>query len=181
MVRKYDCVFLDRDGTINFDPGYISNVKDFKFYDYTFKALKLLDSLTKSFIIITNQSGVNRGIIKEKELIEINSFIHLKFLENKLNLLDIYFCTDLPGDGSTFRKPEAGMFLQAASEYNIDLTRCIMIGDSYKDIVPANKLGMSSMFVLSGNGKKDLHKFDHLFKPDHIAENLFLGAKDLIK
>ena len=56
-----------------------------------------------------------------------------------------------------------------------------MIGDSYKDIVPANELGMSSFFVLSGNGKKDLHKFDHLFKPGHIAENLFLGAKDLIK
>ena len=56
-----------------------------------------------------------------------------------------------------------------------------MIGDSYKDIVPANELGMSSLLVLSGNGRKDLHKFDHSFKPDHIAENLFLGAKDLIK
>ena len=73
------------------------------------------------------------------------------------------------------------MFLQASSDYNIDLTKCIMIGDSYKDIVPANELGMSSLFVLSGNGKKDLHKFDNLFKPDHIAENLFLGAEHLIK
>ena len=181
MISKYDCIFLDRDGTINFDPGYISSVKDFKFYDYTFKALKLLKPLTKSFIIITNQSGVSRGIIEEINLIEINSFIHSKFLENKLNLLDIYFCTDLPGVGSIFRKPGVGMFLQASSDYNIDLTKCIMIGDSFKDIVPANKLGMSSLFVLSGNGKKDLHKFDNLFKPDHIAENLFLGAKDLIK
>ena len=181
MIRKYDCIFLDRDGTLNFDPGYISSVKDFKFYDYTFKALKLLKHLTKSFIIITNQSGVSRGIIKEKELIEINSFIHLKFLENKLNLLDIYFCTDLPGNGSKFRKPRAGMFLQASSEYNLDLTRCIMIGDSYKDIVPANELGMRSLFVLSGNGEKDLHKFNGSFKPDYIAENLFLGAEHLIK
>ena len=73
------------------------------------------------------------------------------------------------------------MFLQASSDYDIDLTKCIMIGDSYIDIVPANELGMSSLFVLSGNGKKDLHKFDHLFKPGHIAANLFLGAKDLIK
>ena len=181
MPSKYECIFLDRDGTINFDPGYISNVKDLKFYDYTFKALRLLKPLTKSFIIITNQSGVSRGIIKEEKLIEINSFIHSKFIDNKLNLLDIYYCTDLPGNRSTFRKPETGMFLQASSEHNIDLTKCIMIGDSHKDIVPAKKLGMSSLFVLSGNGKKDLHKFDHLFKPDHIAENLFLGAKDLIK
>ena len=181
MISKYECIFLDRDGTINLDPGYISNVRDLKFYDYTFKALKLLKPLTKSFIIITNQSGVGRGIIKEEKLIEINSFIHSKFLENTLNLLDIYYCTDLPGNRSTFRKPEAGMFLQASIEHNIDLTKCIMIGDSYKDIVPANKLGMSSLFVLTGNGKKDLHKFDHLFKPDHIAKNLLLGAKDLIE
>ena len=181
MISKYECIFLDRDGTINFDPGYISSVRDLKFYDYTFKALKLLKLLTKSFIIITNQSGVSRGIIKEEKLIEINSFIRSKFLENKLNLLNIYFCTDLPGVGSTFRKPGVGMFLKASGDYNIDLTKCIMIGDSYKDIVPANELGISSLFVLSGNGKKDLHKFDHLIKPDHVAENLFLGAKDLIK
>ena len=181
MTSKYECIFLDRDGTINIDPGYISSIRGLKFYDYTFKALKLLKSLTSSFIIITNQSGVSRGMIKEEKLIEINSFIHSKFLENKLNLLDIYYCTDLPGNGSTFRKPEGGMFLQASSEHNIDLTNCIMIGDSYKDIVPANKLGMSSLFVLSGNGKKDLHKFDQRFKPDYVAENLFIGAKDLIK
>ena len=181
MINKYECIFLDRDGTINFDPGYISNVKNLKFYDYTFKALRLLKPLTNSFIIVTNQSGVSRGIIKEEKLIEINSFIHSKFLENKLNLLDIYYCTDLPGNVSTFRKPGVGMFLQAAIEHNIDLAKCIMIGDSYKDIVPANELGMSSLFVLSGNGKKDLNKFDHSFKPDHIADDLLLGAEYLIK
>ena len=181
MISKYECIFLDRDGTINLDPGYISSVRDLKFYDYTFKALKLLKSITKSFIIITNQSGVSRGIIKEEKLIEINSFIHSKFLENALNLLDIYYCIDLPGNSSTFRKPGMGMFLQASNEHSIDLTKCLMIGDSHKDIIPAKNLGMSSLFVLSGNGKKDLHKFDNIFKPDHIAENLFLGAEHLIK
>ena len=73
------------------------------------------------------------------------------------------------------------MFLKASSEYNIDLEKCIMIGDSFKDIVPANELGMSSLFVLTGNGKEDLKKFDHIYKPDYIAKDLFLGAKDLIK
>ncbi len=181
MISKYECIFLDRDGTINIDSGYIPSVKDLKFYDYTFKALKLLKSLAKSFIIITNQSGVGRGLIKEKNLIDINSFIRSKFLENELNLLDIYYCTDLPKDASIFRKPGVGMFLQASSEHNIDLTKCIMIGDSFIDIVPAKKLGMSSLFVLTGNGKKDLNKFDHSLKPDYIAKNLFSGAKDLIK
>ena len=53
--------------------------------------------------------------------------------------------------------------------------------DSFKDIFPANELGMSSLFVLSGNGAKDLHKFDNSFKPDYIAEDLFLGARHLVK
>ena len=181
MIKKYECVFLDRDGTINVDPGYISSVKDFKFYDYTFEALKLLKKLSNYFIIITNQSGVSRGIIKEKNLKKINYFIHQKFFENELRLLKIYYCTDHPENATKFRKPGTGMFLQASKEYNIDLKKCIMIGDSYIDIAPATKLGMSSLFILEGNGKKDLNKFDNLCKPNYIAENLFLGAKELIK
>ena len=181
MNYKYECIFLDRDGTINIDPGYISNVKDFKFYDYTFKALRLLSSMAKSFIIITNQSGVSRGLIKKEELAKINKHIFKQFLENKLNLLNIYYCTDLPGSSSKFRKPEVGMFLQASREHSIDLSRCIMIGDSYKDIVPAKKLGMSSLLVLTGNGRVDINKFDQSFKPDYIAENLYYGVKELIK
>ena len=181
MSKKYECVFLDRDGTINIDPGYISGVKDFKFYDYTFKALKLLNKLSNYFIILTNQSGVSRGIIKEKNLKKINYFIHQKFFENELRLLKIYYCTDHPENATKFRKPGTGMFLQASKEYNIDLKKCIMIGDSYIDIAPATKLGMSSLFILEGNGKKDLNKFDNLCKPNYIAENLFLGAKELIK
>ena len=157
MGSKFDCIFLDRDGTINIDPGYISDVEDLKFYDYTFKALRLLNSLTKFFIIITNQSGVSRGIIQKEKLLEINSFVHKKFLENKLDLLKIYYCTDLPESASKFRKPGVGMFLQASNEYNIDLKKCIMIGDSYKDIAPANKLGMRSLFVLTGKGKEELN------------------------
>ncbi len=181
MNDKYECIFLDRDGTINIDPGYISSVKDLKFYDYTFQALELLSSLTRSFIIITNQSGVSRGLIKKKELVKINYHIHRQFSENKLNLLKIYNCTDLPGNSSKFRKPDVGMFLQASRENNIDLKKCIMIGDSYSDIVPAKKLGMSSMLVLTGNGKADLNKFDKSINPDYVADNLYSCFKELIK
>tara|TARA_B100000035_G_scaffold262645_1_gene234102 strand:- start:24 stop:569 length:546 start_codon:yes stop_codon:yes gene_type:complete len=181
MKLKYECIFLDRDGTINIDPGYISGINDFQFYDYTFDALQLLSSLTKYFIIITNQSGVSRGIIKEEELVKINSFIHAKFLENKLNLLKIYYCTDIPKNASKFRKPGVGMFLQASREHNINLAKCIMIGDSFIDILPANELGMDSMLVLTGKGKVDQNKFDRNCKPDFIAENLFIGAEELIR
>ena len=146
MNSIYECIFLDRDGTLNIDTGYISNVKDLEFYDYTFKALRLLKNLTKYFIIITNQSGVSRGIINEQDLISINLFVK-KVLENGLNLLDIYYCPDHPENASKFRKPGSGMFTQAASDHNLNLSKCIMIGDSAIDILPANELGMESMLV----------------------------------
>tara|TARA_B100000287_G_C20655794_1_gene788510 strand:+ start:2100 stop:2645 length:546 start_codon:yes stop_codon:yes gene_type:complete len=181
MSKYYECIFLDRDGTINFDPGYISCIEQFKFFDYTFKAMKLLSNLTSNFIIITNQSGVSRGLIKEDELIKINSFIHKKFSKYGLNLLRIYHCIDLPGNASEFRKPALGMFLQASQEHSINLSNCIMIGDSHKDIIPAFKLGMESMLVLSGNGLLDQKKFDNTCKPDYIVKNLLAGAQQLIR
>ena len=180
MDKKYDCIFLDRDGTINIDPGYISDVKNFKFYDYTFDALQVLSKISKKFIIITNQSGVSRGIIKMNKLTEINKFIYNKFAENTINLLNIYICTDHPKKATHRRKPGIGMFLEASSDFSIELSKCLMIGDSSSDILPAFNLGMDSMLVLSGRGKTYIESFDENFKPNYIAENLLIGARELV-
>ena len=91
MSKKYDCIFLDRDGTINIDPGYISKLQDFKFFDFAVTALDMLKTLTNNFIIITNQSGVSRGLILEADLIKINDYIFEEFSKNNLGLLDIYY------------------------------------------------------------------------------------------
>ena len=180
MNRKYDCIFLDRDGTLNIDPGYISSVKNFKFYDYTFDALRLLSKISKNFIIVTNQSGVERGLIKESKLIEINRYIYKSFTENNLNLLNIYFCIDHPEKSTVRRKPDVGMFLEASNDFNIKLSDCLMIGDALSDILPAIKLGMDSMFVLSGGGGDSIQSFYKDFKPNYIVENLLSGAKELV-
>ena len=84
-MKKYDCIFLDRDGTINFDPGYISTIEDFRFFDFTIPALKKLARLGNIFCIITNQSGVSRGLIKKKNLFLIHDFIHKIFKNMKLS------------------------------------------------------------------------------------------------
>ena len=181
MDKKYECIFLDRDGTINIDPGYISDVKDFKFYDYAFDALRVLSKLSANFIIITNQSGVARGIIKESNLVDINKFVFKTFAENNINLLNIYFCTDHPENATSRRKPGVGMFLEASNDFNIKLSNCLMIGDASSDILPAVALGMDSMLVLSGRGRTFIESFDEGFKPDYIAENLLIGARKLVK
>ena len=86
MKKRYKTIFLDRDGTLNFDPGYISTVKDFKFYNFTFDALKLFKNTDCNFCIITNQSGVARGLIKPNELDQINDFIKNSFLTSTMGI-----------------------------------------------------------------------------------------------
>ena len=119
-MKKYDTIFLDRDGTLNLDPGYINSLNNFKFFDYTLKSLINLKKVTNQFCIITNQSGVARGLIEIDQLSSIHNFILNKFFENKLNLLGIYYCTDHPDNASINRKPGIGLFEQAAKDHKIN-------------------------------------------------------------
>jgi len=180
-MLKYDCIFFDRDGTINYDPGYISNIKNFGFFEYTINAFKLLKSISSKFIIITNQSGISRGLIKETDLIKINNYIMTEFTNNNIPLLKIYYCIDHPDYATERRKPGTGMFLEAAKEFNLDLSNCLMIGDSISDIQPANTLGMESMLVLTGNGNNHQNKFGKNDAPNYYAQNILAGAKILIE
>ena len=180
-MKKYDTIFLDRDGTINFDPGFIQNVDQFNFYDFTIPALKILSDNGDQFVIISNQSGVGRGLIELDELREINNFIRSEFHSNGINLLDIYICTDHPDNSTNRRKPGTGMFLEAAEDHDIKLDECLMIGDSERDLIPAHVLGMDSMLVMTGNGHLTVDTMATSDKPNYIAENILEGAKLLIK
>ena len=133
-MKKYDTIFLDRDGTLNPDPGYISSLNDFEFYDFTIDALKKMSVYSSNFCIITNQSGVARRKIEIDELSKIHNYILNEFYKNDLNLIGIYFCPDHPDITSENRKPGHGMFKLAAKEHNIDLSKSLMIGDAVSDI-----------------------------------------------
>ncbi|MBU0528880.1 HAD-IIIA family hydrolase [bacterium] len=180
-MKKYDTIFLDRDGTLNFDPGFVQNVDQFKFYNFTIPALRILSEHGNRFCIVSNQSGVSRGLIDINDLREINSYIRREFIANQINLLEIYYCTDSPEKETNRRKPGTGMFLDAADDYNIELNKCLMIGDSEKDLIPAHNLGMDSMLVLTGNGHLTIDIIEPLDKPTFVVENILEGAKLLIK
>ncbi len=180
-MKKYDTIFLDRDGTLNFDPGFVQNIEQFKFYNFTISALRILSEHDNRFCIISNQSGVGRGLIEINDLREINSYIRKEFAANQINLLDIYFCTDNPDKATNRRKPGTGMFLEAAYDYDIELNRCLMIGDSERDLIPAHNLGMDSMLVLTGNGHLTIDTILPSDKPTYVVENILEGAKLLIK
>ena len=178
-MKKYDCIFLDRDGTINSDSGYISTIKDFKLYDFTIPALKKLARLGNKFCIITNQSGVNRGLIKKEDLLSIHNFIEQTFEKSQIPLLKIYTCFDHPDHSTERRKPGSGMFYEAKNDFGFDLKNCLMIGDSYADIKAGILLEMDTMLVLTGHGKRTLSVLKKDEIPTFVAKNLNKGVEEL--
>ena len=181
MSKAYEVIFLDRDGTINFDSGFIEHISQFTFYDFTLTALRILSEHNNQFCIVSNQSGVGRGLININDLNDINNYIRREFSDNKINLLDIYNCVDHPKKATNRRKPGMGMFLEAAKDHSINLENCMMIGDSERDLIPANVLGMDTMLVLTGNGHLTLDTISEVDKPTYVVKNILEGAKLLSK
>ena len=179
-MKIYDCIFLDRDGTINSDPnGYISSLKNFNLYDFTIPALQIMSDLGNKFCIITNQSGVSRGLIKKENLFLIHDFIEETFEKSKIPLLKIYTCFDHPDHPTERRKPGPGMFFEAKNDYGFDLKKCLMIGDSYADIKAGIQLEMDTMLVLTGHGQKTLSLLNKNEAPTFVAKNLRNGVEKL--
>ena len=176
-MKNYDTIFLDRDGTLNPDPGYISDLKDFQFFLFTLDALKIMSNCCKRFCIISNQSGIGRGLIEESKLNEIHDFIRKTFTENKLELVDIYYCPDHPDNATEYRKPGIGMFNEASSDFDIDLQSSLMVGDAGSDMEVGAKLGMDTMLVLTGKGPETLQKLNKNLTPNFVVENLLVGAE----
>ena len=177
---KFDAIFLDRDGTISHDPyGYINNVKDYDFFDFTFEALDLLNKYSDNFFIVTNQSGLSSGKIDINNLEDIHSYIFDEFKKRKLPLKNIYFADNYDEDYYSMRKPGVGMFQKASEEFNINLENCLMIGDSIVDVQVGNRLKMKTIFLLTGMGNDYLNDVKSTCDVDLVSNNLLEAAKDI--
>lgn len=146
-------IFLDRDGTLNPDPGYIASLSQYEFYDDTLAALDLLASQGFQFAVITNQSGVARGLIDRKDLDEIHRFIALTLAQRGIPLLGIYTCVHAPDTGCRCRKPGTALFRQVARDHSVRLESSYMVGDSVRDMQAGKALGMKTILVRTGQGK----------------------------
>ena len=134
------CIFLDRDGVINEENGYISKIQDFKIYPQTAKAIKLLNDHDFLVILITNQAGIGRGLITLKELQNIHTHLKNTIKKKGAFINDIYFCPFHPVYGvgkykknSKDRKPGSGMIMKAKKKWNIDIKNSLFIGDRDTD------------------------------------------------
>ncbi len=122
-------LFLDRDGVINEDYGYVYRIKDFKFKDGIFELLKLFKNY--EIFIVTNQSGIARGFYDEEDFYKLMGWVKNEFKKRGIDILDVAFCPHHPDFTGvcSCRKPEPKMILDLAKKHQINLSNSIMIGD----------------------------------------------------
>ena len=161
-VNQRRCFFFDRDGVINKDKGYISKIEDIDIFPKVGEAIRECNKNKFLVIIITNQSGVGRGLIKLKELKKIHDFIKKKIKKNNAYIDDIFFCPYHPTAGlgkykriSYERKPNPGMIIKAIKKWKIDPNKSFMIGDKITDRSAAKSANIKFFFK---SKQVNLHK-----------------------
>lgn len=177
MSKKiHKCAFLDRDGVINEDKGYISRIQDFKIFPQTANAIKLLNDNNFLVILITNQAGVGRGFIKLEELRIIHTYLKNKLKKKGAYINDIYFCPFHPLYGlgkykknSKDRKPGSGMIIKARKKWNIDIKQSFMIGDKKSDFLCAK--GVSLKFYYKSKKMNLFNQLNKIFSKKNLLIN----------
>lgn len=148
-------IFLDRDGVINKDTGYVSHSDDFVFIDGVIDALRLLKQKGFLLVVVTNQSGIARGLFSEDDFMRLTEWMDWSLADRGVDLDGIYFCPHHPSAGSgpdtracDCRKPAPGMLLDAARELNIDLAASYMVGDKVSDLKAAEAAGVGHKILV---------------------------------
>ncbi len=172
-------VFLDRDGTINEEMGYLNHIDRFVLIPGAVAAIRSINESGLKAVVVTNQSGAARGYFP----VELIDQVHRKMsrlLEEEGAFLDgIYTCTHAPpskgeSGGCGCRKPKIGLMKQAAQELNLDLEKSYVVGDRFKDVEMARNAGVKAILVLTGYGKGELEFLGPSSKvqADFVAEDL---------
>jgi D-glycero-D-manno-heptose 1,7-bisphosphate phosphatase len=183
-------VFVDRDGVISEEVGYIGDREQLRLIPQSAEAVKLINQSGLKIIAITNQSGVARGYFSEEMLAHIHRKME-KLLSGQGAFLDgIYYCPHHPEGTITAyrmkcdcRKPATGLLIQAAQEHAIDVSSSYLVGDKRTDIECAHRAGAKGILVLTGYGKDELTKINKaaLAQPHYIAADLLNAVQWIIK
>jgi D,D-heptose 1,7-bisphosphate phosphatase len=182
-MKKNTAVFLDRDGTINEEVGYLDTIDKLELFPNTAEAIKTINESGMKAVVITNQSGIARGYFSEEFVETVHTRIQ-RILKAKGAFIDaFYYCPHHPEGVGTYqqscacRKPEAGLLIAAARDMDIDLTRSYVVGDMVKDIQVASKVGAKGLLVKTGYGENTIRKdftvgSAETCRPYYIAEDI---------
>jgi D-glycero-D-manno-heptose 1,7-bisphosphate phosphatase len=172
--------FLDRDGVINIDHGYVFQPEKFEFIDGVFDACRHLQELGYLLIVITNQSGIARGMFTEQQFQQLTDWMLARFREQGVTITAVYHCPHHPDYGSeserhcTCRKPAPGMLLNAMRDHHIDPATSLMVGDKGADMQAAAAAGVARK-VLVRSGQKISQQ------DEGLADEVWASVRDLVE
>jgi D,D-heptose 1,7-bisphosphate phosphatase len=173
-------VFLDRDGTIGGTGGGMHPF-EFSMYDFSPKAIRLLNELGVKVFLFTNQTRVGRGFFTEDDLLKGFEMMDKQLAQHSAFFDDVFYCPHSPDDGCACQKPKIGLLLKAKEQYNLKLEDCYVVGDTGEsDMVAASNAGTKKVLVKTGWGKGSLTSYRDNWKgiePDYIAEDLVDAVK----
>jgi D-glycero-D-manno-heptose 1,7-bisphosphate phosphatase len=167
-------VFLDRDGTIAEEVGYLNHPSRFRMFPFAAAAVRRLNEAGLPVVIVTNQSGVRRGYFPESLVHTVNELMTQQLAAAGARIEAIYYCPHTSADGCNCRKPKTGMLVHAAREHSLDLRRSFVVGDRYRDVELANNAQARSILVRTGYGEGELawHSAKWNVHPDFVAQDL---------
>jgi D-glycero-D-manno-heptose 1,7-bisphosphate phosphatase len=182
-------VFLDRDGTISEEVGYVNHIDRLRLFPWTALALRKLNEAGMAVVVVTNQSGVGQGYFPEELVLRVHERIREELASQGARVDAFYYCPHHPNARLAAyrkvcrcRKPETGMLEQAAADLGVDLGSAYVVGDSTRDIETGFKARARTVLVLTGYGKGnyEYHRADWPRRPDWVAENLLEAAERII-
>lgn len=169
-------IFLDRDGVVNKEVGYLHKIADFEFIDGVFESCLYFQNRGYQIIIMTNQSGIGRGYYTVAEFEKLTQWMLSRFRAKGIDILDVYYCPHAPEDECSCRKPKPGMLLNAKQKHHIDMANSWIIGDKEADIQAANLANIKNTILV-----KSGHKINALnTKADFVLASVRQSI-DLIK
>jgi len=192
-MEKKLAIFLDRDGTINEEVGYLDSMEKLQIIPAAFEAIRLINQSGMKAVVVSNQAGVAKGYFSEKFVREINGQIQSALLERGALIDRFYFCPHHPSEGNDpyrkicdCRKPEPGLLHQAAADLDIDLTRSYLIGDRLRDVETAHRAGAKGVLVMTGYGQDLMREAgpdqaNKLNQPDYVAKDILEAVRWILK
>jgi D-glycero-D-manno-heptose 1,7-bisphosphate phosphatase len=159
MNARRPAAFLDRDGVVNIDHGYVARIEDFEFVPGALDASRALAQRGFALVVITNQSGIGRGLYTEADYQVLTAWMRAQFAAAGATLAGVYHCPHHPTQGHGAyrmecgcRKPAPGMLLQATQDCGLDLARSVLFGDKLSDLQAAATAGVPQRVLLGTDG-----------------------------
>jgi D-glycero-D-manno-heptose 1,7-bisphosphate phosphatase len=176
-------VFLDRDGTIGEELGYVNHIDRFQIFPYAAEAIRQLNRADIPVIVVTNQSGIARNIFPESLVHEVHKKMVAELAAGGAWIDGIYFCPHKSEDACECRKPNPGLLERAAREHALDLHGSWIVGDRYADLEMGHTAGTRGILVMTGygRGEYELHRDAWPRQPDKLAENLKDAVLKILK